>query len=135
MVGNPSLTGVMEGLPVTRAQSQEALATTDFFVREAGPALRKGSCCFRISQGGREAKLLHKRQKIRDPPMVGDLAVAYAHDVYGLELDLAPCRRQSPECPFMCTVVGFIRCHAIAIGNLPMDLRVKIRKRGAKCAV
>ena len=57
-------------------------------------------------------------------------AVAYAHDVYGLELDLAPCRRQSPECPFMCAVVRFIRCHTIAVGYLPVDLRVKIRKCG-----
>ena len=30
----------------------------------------------------------------------------------------------------MRAVVGFVRCHAIAVGKLPMDLRMKVRKCG-----
>src|SRR5207245_9062808 len=91
--------------------------------------------CFAASDVAREPRVLCERREIRDAPVVGDLAVAYAHDVYGLEVDLAPGRRQSPECPFVCAMVRFIRCHSIAVGDLPMDLCVKIRKCVAKCAV
>jgi hypothetical protein len=71
--------------------------------------------------------------------MVGDLAVAHAHAVYGLEVNLAPGRRQSPERPFVRPMVRFVRRHTVAVGNLPMDLRVKIREmrravRGINCA-
>ena len=67
--------------------------------------------------------------------MVGDFAVAHAHDVYRLEVDLAPGRRQSPERPFVRAMVCLIRRHTVAVGNLPMDLRVKIGKCRAQRAV
>ena len=44
-------------------------------------------------QGRREAKLLRKSKEIRDPPVLGDLAVAHPHDVYRFEVDLASGRR------------------------------------------
>jgi hypothetical protein len=67
--------------------------------------------------------------------VVGDLAVAHAHDVDGFEVNLAPGRRQSPERALMRAMVRLVSRHAIAVRNLPMDLRMKIGKRGAKRVV
>ena len=35
------------------------------------------------------AELLHEREEVGHAPVLGDLAVAHAHVVYGLEVDLA----------------------------------------------
>ena len=67
--------------------------------------------------------------------MVGDLAVLDAHDIDGLEVHLAVGWSDPQESPFMCAVVGFVRRHAIAIGKLPVDLRMKVRECGTHVGV
>jgi hypothetical protein len=79
--------------------------------------------------GNPAADLLHKRQKIADTPVVGDLAVLDAHDVHRLEVDLAVSWSDPKKRTFMRAVVRFVPCHPVAIGQLPVDLRMKVRER------
>src|ERR1700750_2840969 len=76
------------------------------------------------------AELLHEREEIGHAPVVGDLAVAHPHDVDGLELDLAACRLDAEEFSAVCPVIGLVRRDAVSIGKLPMDVSVKVGKRG-----
>jgi hypothetical protein len=43
------------------------------------------------------AELLHQREEVGHAPVLGDLAVAHAHDVDGLELNFASRRRHAQE--------------------------------------
>src|SRR6266436_2263146 len=83
----------------------------------------------------RSAGLLHKGRKIRHPPVVGDPAVLDAHDVDGLQPDLAVSGSDPKKWPCMRAPVGFIRRHSIAVGKLPVDLGMKVRERGANASV
>ena len=50
---------------------------------------------------GPGAELLHKGEEVGHAPVLGDLAVAHAHDINGLELNLRPVGttpRNSPRC-------------------------------------
>ena len=67
--------------------------------------------------------------------MLGDLAVAHAHDVDGLELNFAARRRHAEEFSPVRAVIGLVRRHAVAIGELPMDVGVKVGERGAEHSV
>ena len=64
--------------------------------------------------------------------MLGDLAVAHAHDVDGLELDFAAGRRHAKELSPVRPVIGFVGRHAVTIGKLPMDVGVKVGKGSAQ---
>jgi hypothetical protein len=64
--------------------------------------------------------------------VVGDPAVLHAHHIDGLELNRTPGRCDAEEVPAMRSVIGLVRRHAIALGKLPVNLGVKIRKRGAE---
>lgn len=64
--------------------------------------------------------------------MIGDLAVTHTHDVDGLELNLAARRRHAKEVSLVRPVIGLVGRHTISIGNLPMDVGVKVGKRGPK---
>jgi hypothetical protein len=64
--------------------------------------------------------------------MLSDLAVAHAHDVDSLELNFATRRRRAQEFSPVGPVIGLVRCHAVAIGDLPMDVGVKVGKGGAQ---
>ena len=64
--------------------------------------------------------------------MLGDLAVAHPHDIDGLELNFAAGRRHAEEFSPVCPVIGLVGRHAVAIGNLPMDVGVKVGKRRAE---
>ena len=68
-------------------------------------------------------------EEIGHAPVLGDLAVAYAHDIDGLELNFAAGRRHAKEFSSVRPVIGLVRRHAVAIGNLPMDVGVKVGKR------
>ena len=51
--------------------------------------------------------------------MVGDLAVADAHHVDSLKVNLAVSWSDAEEISFMCSVVCLVSDHAVAIGELP----------------
>src|SRR5262249_52127920 len=85
--------------------------------------------------GRASADLLHERQQIADSPMVCDLAVPHAHHVNGFEMNVAMSRRNSEEWAIVGAVIGFVSSHTIAIRELPMNLRMKVRKRRANVGV
>ena len=78
------------------------------------------------------AELLHEREEVGHAPVLSDLAVAYAHDVDGLELNFATRRRHAQEFSPVGPVIGLVRRHAVAVGKLPMDVGVKVGERGPK---
>ena len=80
--------------------------------------------------GGPSAELLYEREEISHAPMLGDFAVANAHDVHGLELNLATRRRHAQEFSPMRPVIGLVRRHPVAIGKLSVDVGVKVGERG-----
>src|SRR5215472_7916732 len=65
--------------------------------------------------------------------MVGDLAVLDTHDVDRLEMNLAMSWSDSKK--LMSAVVRLVRSHSIAIGELPVDLRMEVRERNTKIGV
>ena len=67
-------------------------------------------------------------EEIGHAPMLSDLAVAHAHDIDSLELNFATRRRRAQEFSPVGPVIGLVRCHAVAIGDLPMDVGVKVGK-------
>ena len=79
---------------------------------------------------GPGAELLHKGEEIGHAPVLGDLAVAHAHDINGLELNVTARRCHAQEFSPVRPVVGLVRRHAVAICKLPMDFRVKVGKCG-----
>src|SRR4029077_8963490 len=81
------------------------------------------------------ADLLHERQQIADSPVVGDFAVLYAHHVNGFEMNFAMRRSNSEEWPIVRTVIGFVGRHSISVHQLPVNLRMKVRKRLAHVGV
>jgi len=81
------------------------------------------------------ADLLHGRQEIADTPVVGDLAVLDAHYIDRLEVGLAVSGSDPRKPSLMRAVVGFVRRHAVAIGELPVDPHMKVRKCGTNIGV
>src|SRR6476620_9606907 len=81
------------------------------------------------------AQLLHQREKISHTPVVGDFAVADAHHVDSLEVNFAVSWSDAEEISFMCSVVCLVSDHVVAIGELPMDLWVKVGECVAHIAV
>ena len=90
---------------------------------------------FRLRRRNPTADLLHKRKKIANPPVIGDLAVLDAHDIDRLEMDFTVSWSDAKKGPFVSAVVGFVRRYPIAIGKLPVDLRMKVRECGTKIGV
>ena len=90
---------------------------------------------FRLRRRNPTADLLHKRKKIANPPVIGDLAVLDAHDIHSFEVDPSVSRSDSKKRSLMRAVVGFVRRYPIAIGKLPVDLRMKVRECGTKIGV
>src|SRR5882762_8071777 len=88
--------------------------------------------CLRLRRGGKRAELLHEREEIGHAPVLGDLAVAHAHHVHGLELDFATSWREAEEFALVRAMVGFVRRHPVPIGELPVDVRVEVRKGSAQ---
>src|SRR5215467_13626740 len=90
---------------------------------------------FRLRGRNPTTDLLHKRKKIANPPVIGDLAVLDTHDIHSLEVDPSVSRSDSKKGPLMRAVVRFVRCYSIVIGKLPVDLRTKVRECGTKIHV
>ena len=67
--------------------------------------------------------------------MVGDLAVADAHHVDSLEVNFAVSWSDAEEISFMCSIIRLVRDHPIAIGELPMDLWMKVGESVANIAI
>ena len=80
----------------------------------------------------RSLKLAHQARAVADPPMVGDLTVAYAHDVNYREGGLAAGRRDAEQLPAMCAEIGFVRRHEIAFRDLTVNGRAPVGKRLAE---
>src|SRR5262249_53464894 len=78
------------------------------------------------------ADLLHKRQKIADPPMVSDFAVLDSHNIDRLEVDPATRRSNTKKSSFMRAVICFVCRYPITVRKLPVDLSTKVRECGAK---
>ena len=74
------------------------------------------------------ADLLHEREKIADSPVFGDLAVAHSHHVDAFKMNFAMSWRNAEKRSFMRAVIRFVCRHPVAIGQLPMDLRMKVGK-------
>src|SRR5258708_7894722 len=85
--------------------------------------------CLRTSRRSPSADLPHKRQKIADAPVVRDFSVLDAHDINRFEVNFAMRRSDAEERTIVGAVVGFVGCYAITIRELPMNLRMKVRKR------
>ena len=64
--------------------------------------------------------------------MLGDLAIAHAHDVDGLELNFSARRRHAKKLSQMRPVIGLVGRHPVAIGKLPMDFGVEVGESGAE---
>src|SRR5215470_7940710 len=79
--------------------------------------------------------LLHEREKITHAPVIGYFAVLHAHDIDRLEVNFAMGWSDAEERSFMRPVVGLVGNHTISIGNLPVDLRMKVGKRHAKVGI
>jgi hypothetical protein len=61
-------------------------------------------------------------------PMLGDLAVAHAHDVDGFTGDASTGRCQTQECSLVCAMIRLVRRHQLPVGGLSMDIcKVKCR--------
>ena len=54
--------------------------------------------------------------------MLGDLAVAHAHDVDGVKVDASTGRRHTQECSPARAMRRLGRRHQLPIGGLPMEL-------------
>src|SRR6266403_5610889 len=74
------------------------------------------------------ADLLHEGKEIADSPVVGDLAVPDTHHIDTLEVNSAMGWSDAEERSFMRPGVGLVGNHTISIGQLPVDLRVKVGK-------
>src|SRR6266404_618417 len=81
------------------------------------------------------AELLHQGEKVRHPPMLGDFAVMYSHDVDRFKMDSSTCRRHTQEGSLVRSVIGLVSRYEFSVGRLPMDFCMEIRERGTKCAV
>jgi hypothetical protein len=77
---------------------------------------------------GPSAKLLHEGIEIGHSPVFSDLAVTHPHDVDRLELNLVASRRHAQELSPVRAVISLIGRHAVAIGELPMNLGMKVGK-------
>src|SRR6185436_8038069 len=81
------------------------------------------------------ADLLHKRQKIADTPMVDDLAVAHPHRVDAFKMNLAVSWGDAKKWPFMRAVVRLVCRHPVTIGELLVNLRMKVGECGTNIAI
>ena len=64
--------------------------------------------------------------------MLGDLSVAHAHDVDGLELNFPTCRRHPKKLSQVGSVIGLVGRHPVTIGQLPVDFGVKVGESGTE---
>ena len=67
--------------------------------------------------------------------MVGDFSVMHTHDIDRLEMDFAVSWSDAKKWSFVCAVVRLVRRHSVAVGKLPVDLRVKVGKCGTNVRV
>src|SRR5215468_2881827 len=67
--------------------------------------------------------------------MVGDPAVLDTHDVDRLEMDFSVSWSDAEKRTFVSAAVRLVRCHSVAVGELPVDLRIKVRKCGTNIRV
>jgi hypothetical protein len=65
--------------------------------------------------------------------MLCDLPVTDPHDIDCFEADLATGWSDAQERRFMRAVIGFVGGHAIAVRKLPVNLGMKVLKRGQSC--
>jgi hypothetical protein len=89
----------------------------------------------RLWRDGPGAELLHEGEKVRHPPMFGNLAVVHSHDVHGFKVDFSAGWRYTQECSLVRSIIGLVSRHKLSIGDLPMNIRMEIRECRAKCVI
>jgi hypothetical protein len=67
--------------------------------------------------------------------MVGDFAVLDTHDIDRLEMDFTVSWSDAKKVPFVSAVVRLVCCHAVTIGKLPADVRMKVGECGTNIRV
>src|SRR5215831_9752438 len=72
---------------------------------------------------------------IANTPVVGDFTVLETHDVDGVEMDFSVSWSDAKKVPFMSAVIRLVRCHSVPIGELPVDLRMKVGECGTNIHV
>src|SRR3954470_12234379 len=88
-----------------------------------------------LVDGGQRAELLNDRVKVRDTPVLGDLAVNDPHGVDRLKMNFPAGGRDAEEVAPMGAMIDFVGGDEIAIGALPVDLRAEVGKGGTQPAV
>src|SRR5262245_65722346 len=67
--------------------------------------------------------------------MLDDLAVPDSHHVNAFKMDLAVSWGDAKKRPFVCAVVRLVCRHPVAVGDLPMDMCMKVGERFTNIAV
>ena len=67
--------------------------------------------------------------------MVGNFSVLHTHDIDRLEMDFTVSWSDAKKGPFMSAVVRLVRCNSVAVGKLPVNLRMKVRECGTNIRV
>jgi hypothetical protein len=67
--------------------------------------------------------------------MVGDFSVLHTHDIDRLEMDFTVSWSNAKERPFVTAVVRLVSYHSVAIGKLPVNLRMKVGECGTNIRV
>ena len=67
--------------------------------------------------------------------MVGDFAVLHTHDVDGLEMDFSVSWSDAEKRVFVSAVVRLVSCNSVTVGELPVDLRMKVGEGGTNICV
>jgi hypothetical protein len=84
-----------------------------------------------VLEGRQGAELLHQGEKVRNSPMLGDLSLAYAHDINGFEVDQSAGWRHAKEWSLVCSVICLVGRYQAAVGGLVMNVCMKIKKGAA----
>jgi hypothetical protein len=91
-----------------------------------------------LSQGGswgQCVELDEDAEEIGDPPVIGELSVLDAEDVYGVEVDSPAGRGYAEKLAMVGAVVGLVGGDFVGIDCLPMDLGIQIGKCCAQAGV
>src|SRR5215471_15793051 len=82
-----------------------------------------------------DSKLLQEPEQISHAPVRDDLAVADTHDVDGVEAHLLAAWLSTHERAVMSAVVRLVRCDAVAVAELKVNLSAEVGEDGAQRAI
>src|SRR5215470_10172626 len=82
-----------------------------------------------------DSKLLQEPEQISHAPVRDDLAVADTHDVDGVEAHLLAAWLSTHERAVMGAAVRFVRCDAVPVAELKVDLSAEVGEDSAEGAI